>query len=140
MIAAFPDNAINKELRDRLNNLDVDGTTFKFYVKNVTSEKQNFYFLKSTQISQPDFNKCGTGHITSTEIQVVVILPKNQGSELILNNAVSALYSELEDFSLPGSTGLVVNRVELSVENDLSEKIGGNVVYRKIVRLETTIN
>lgn len=139
MIATFPDNAINQELKARLHNLDVNGTTFKFYIKNVTSESQKFYFLKSTQISQLDFNKCGTGHITSTEIQVVVILPKNQGSELILNKAIEALYTELEDFSLPVDTGLTVNRIELSVDNDLTEKIGGDIVYRKIVRVETHI-
>lgn len=137
MIAAFPDNDINLELYNRLNNLDVDGTTFKFYVKQVTSEKQNFYFLKSTQISQPSNTKCGTGHITSTEIQVTVILPKNVGSEDLLNKAVAALYVELEDFNIPGRS---VNNLELSVDNDLTEEIGGNIVYRKIVRMETTID
>lgn len=140
MIAAFPDNEINKELFSRLNNLDVNGITFKFFVKRATSQEPKYYFLKSTQVSQPEFNKCGTGHITSTEIQVVVILPKNQGSEALLNMAVAALYVQLEDFSLPVSTGLKVNRVELSVDNDLTEETGSEVVYRKIVRMETTIN
>lgn len=139
MISAFPDNQINAELKTRLNNLDVNGTIFKYYVKNVTSDNQKFYFLKSTQITQPEFNKCGTGHITSTEIQVTVILSKNKGSELILNNAVAALYSALDGFSLDAGTGLVVNRSELSVDNDLTEKTGANIVYRKIVRLETHI-
>ena len=60
MIAPFPDNPINTELYNRLNNLDVNGTTFKFYVKQVTSDKQKFYFLKSTQLNQPDFTKCGS--------------------------------------------------------------------------------
>lgn len=138
MIAPFPDNAINTELYNRLNNLDVNGTTFKFYVKQVTSDKQKFYFLKSTQLNQPDFTKCGTGYINSTEIQVVAILPKNSGSELILNNAVAALFTELEDFNVSGA--LNVSKVELSVDNDLTEDIGGDIVYRKIVRMELTIN
>ena len=140
MIAEFPDNDINAELKSRLDNLDVNGNEYKFYVKRVTSQKQKFYFLKSTKLNSPFETKCGTGHITPTQIQATVIQPKNVGSELILNNAIAALFNLLEDFSLPSSTGLVVNRHVLSVINDLEEDIGGDTVYRKIVLMETTIN
>lgn len=138
MRTAFPDNAINLELFNRLNNLDVNGTTFKFFVQRVP-EDVNFYFLKSTQPSQEGgVTKCGKGWETSTEIQVVVILPKRSGSEKILNRAVAELMIQLDDFSL--SSPFVVNQVTLSVDNNLTEVVGGNVVHRKIVRMETIIN
>ena len=139
MISPLPDNEINKELKARLHNMEVDGQTFKFYVSKVTSAKDRFYFLVNTQLNAPDNSKCGTGWIHATEIQVVCIHPKNMGSKALLNEATNDLIQELQDFSLPTLSGMSVSLVTINVENELVEDVSSEVVYRKIVRLELRV-
>lgn len=140
MNTPIPDNEINKELKARLNNIDVAGENFKLFVSRVTSQRASNYFLVTTQLNQPERTKCGRGWRNSTEIQVTVILSSNKGSKRLLNSATERLRQGLDDFTLPSGSGLVVNYVELFVENELVETSGANTVYRKIVRMETVIN
>lgn len=139
MNAVLPDNEVNKEIASRLHNSEVDGLTFPLYVSRVTSGNPKQYFLINTQLNNQEFNKCGNGWENSTEIQVIVRQPKNTGSKVLLNNATQEVLSQLADFSLPSSTGLKVNRVELSVANELVDERGNEIVYQKIIRLETSI-
>lgn len=139
MTAQLPDNEINKELRSRLHNMEIGTYMFKFHVSRATSTRDKFYFLVSTQLNTKQSNKCGNGWINSTEIQVVVIFPKNTGSKNIMNLAANEAIQELEDFTLPSATGLKVNLVDLSIDNELVEETKSEVVYRKIIRMETSI-
>lgn len=139
MNAVLPDNEVNKEIASRLHNSEVDGLTFPLYVSRVTSGNPKQYFLINTQLNNQEFNKCGNGWENSTEIQVIVRQPKNTGSKVLLNNATQEVLSQLADFSLPVLTGLKVNRVELSVANELVDERGNEIVYQKIIRLETSI-
>jgi hypothetical protein len=139
MISALPDNEINKELKARLHNMDVGTETFKFYVSKVTSAKDRFYFLVNTQLNSPDNSKCGTGWIHATEIQVVCMFPKNTGSKALLNQATNDVIQELQDFSLPVASNISVSLVTINVENELVEDTAGEVVYRKILRLELRV-
>lgn len=139
MNAVLPDNEVNKEIASRLHNSEVDGVTFPLYVSRVTSGNPKQYFFINTQLNNQEFNKCGNGWENSTEIQVIVRQPKNTGSKVLLNNATQEVLSQLADFSLPSSTGLKVNRVELSVANELVDERGNEIVYQKIIRLETSI-
>ena len=140
MNAVFPDNFINKELKDRLDNMEVDGNTFKLFDSRATTQNPKHYFLISTQLNNQDFNKCGNGWENSTELQIVIRVPKNSGSKALLNLATQDVLTELADFSLPQSTGLVVNKVELSIANELVNERGSEIVYQKILRMETIIN
>ena len=139
MTAQLPDNEINKELRSRLHNMEIGAHRFKFHISRATSARDKFYFLVSTQLNQKDANKCGNGWLNSTEIQVVCIFPKNTGSKNIMNLASNGVIEELQDFTLPSSTGLKVNLVDLSIDNEIVEDTKSEVVYRKIIRLETNI-
>ena len=136
----IPDNHINKELKARLNNLDVDGTAFKFFDSRATSSRSKNYFLLSTQLNGSRRTKCGKGWLNSTEIQVVVIHPLNTGSKALMNRATEELLNEIDDFSLPVGSGFTVNGVETYIANEIVQNEDSNVVYRKIVRMETTIN
>lgn len=140
MTTSLPDNEINKELRARLHNMEIESQMFKFYVSRVTSGNPKLYFLISTQLNQPETTKCGKGWINSTEIQVVTIFHKNKGSKYLMNLATDGVIQELEDFSLPSSTGMKVSTVDISVDNELIEDTRSEVVYRKIIRMETTID
>lgn len=139
MITALPDNEINKELKARLNNMEVGTATFKFYVSRVTSAKDSFYFLVGTQLNQPDNSKCGTGWIHATELQIITRFPKNTGSKALLNEATNDVIQELKDFSLPVITNMSVNLVSLNVENELIEDTASEIVYRKILRMELNV-
>lgn len=139
MIAALPDKHIRKEVYDRIHNSVINTVTFPCYTERVTSGNPDAYFLVSTQLNQPEFNKCGDGWENSTEIQVVVRLKRNSGSKVLLDDATQEVLSELQDFSLPSSTGLKVNQVTLSVDNEIVDERGSEIVYQKIIRLETHI-
>lgn len=139
MNAALPDNHINKEVYDRLHNSVVDGETFPLYVSRVTNGNPKQYFLINTQLNDQEYNKCGNGWTNSTEIQVIVRLKKNEGSKVLMNNATQEVLTELEDFSLPVSTGLKVNSVALSIANEIVDERGSEIVYQKIIRMETSI-
>jgi len=140
MTTTLPDNELNKELKARLQNMEVGNEMFKFFVSRITSQKVKFYFLVTTQLNQPEVTKCGKGWRNSTEIQVTTIYPKNTGSKALMNDATDGVIREIEDFSLPVTTGLKVSTVDISVDNELVENTNSEIVYRKIVRLETLIN
>jgi hypothetical protein len=140
MNTANPDKHIRKEIYDRIHNMEVGGQTFKCFDDRATSSNTKNYFLLSTQLNQPNRTKCGRGWINSTEIQVVTRQPKNHGSRVLLDDAVNGVLEELDGFTLPTASGMKVSLWELSIDNELSQEAGGEIVRVKILRLETTIN
>jgi hypothetical protein len=135
-----PDKHIRKEIYDRIHNAEINGITFKCFDTRVTSDNVKNYFLIGTQLNQPNRTKCGRGWINSTEIQVIVISKKNQGSRVLLDDAVNECLVELDNFSLPTLSGMKVSVNNLSIDNEIVDVQGGEIVYTKILRLETTIN
>jgi len=135
-----PNKYIRKEIYDRIHNADIGGIIFKCFDSRVTSEDIKTYFLISTQLNQPSRTKCNRGWINSTEIQVIVRTFKNTGSRVLIDDAVDEVLTELDEFSLPVGTGLHVSISELSVDNEFVQDVGGEIIYTKIMRLETTIN
>lgn len=138
-IAAFPDNAINKELYSRLNNLNVAGVVFPLYVSSVVLDDPKNYIFVNTQINMPQFNKCGDEWQNITQIQIVTRLSGHQGSKKMLNLATQEVITALYDFSLPVNSGLKARRANIFVENELVEDINSEIIYRKILRLECYI-
>lgn len=135
-----PNKHIRKEIYDRIHNADVDGVTFKCFDSRVPSSDEKNYFLINTQLNQPNRTKCGRGWINSTEIQVICITKTNEGSRVLMDNAVDEVLEELEEFTFPTSVGMKVNLDELSIDNEIIEKKHGEITYTKIIRLQTTIN
>lgn len=140
MNTSLPDKYIRKEIYDRIHNMEINSVTFKCYDTRVTSANPSQYFLITTQLNQPNRTKCGRGWINSTEIQVVVRLKKNSGSRVLLDDAVNGVLTELDEFSLPVLSGMKVSVNDLSIDNELSQIEGGEIIYTKIIRLETTVN
>ena len=135
-----PDKFIRKEIYDRIHNADVGGILFKCYDSRVTIGDVKQYYLISTQLNQPNRTKCGRGWINSTEIQVIVRSSKNTGSRVLLDDAVNEVLVELDEFSLPISTGIKISVNNISIDNELVEESGSEIIYTKILRLETTVN
>lgn len=140
MNTIVPDKFIRKEIYDRIHNMDINGTMFKCFDTRTTASNQNFYTILSTQLNQPLPNKCGNGWENSTEIQVITRYSKNVGSRVMLDDAVNEVIEELSEFSLPSTTGLKVNEQQLSIDNEIVNTERGEVVYTKVIRLQTTIN
>lgn len=136
----LPDKHIRKEIYDRIHNMEVDGVTFKCYNQRTVAKNDKQYFLVTTQLNQPNRSKCGRGWFNSTEIQVVVRKPKNFGSVLLLDNAVDSVLTELESFSLPISSGMKISEDDVSVDNQIEEITGGEIIYTKILRLVSKVN
>lgn len=135
-----PDKHIRKEIYDRIHNADVNGELIKCYDSRVTANNPKYYFLISTQLNQPNRTKCGRGWINSTEIQVIARFKKNEGSRVMIDDMVNEVLEELDQFRLPTATGFKVSTDDLSIDNELTEPSGSEVIYTKILRLETTIN
>ncbi len=135
-----PDKHIRKEIYDRIHNAEVDGVVIKCYDSRVTANDPEQYFLISTQLNQPNRTKCGRGWINSTEIQVISRQKKNVGSRAFLDDMVNEVLEELDQFSLPASTGFKVSVNDLSIDNEIVEETKSEIFYTKILRLETTIN
>lgn len=132
----IPDNLINARIKTLAHNMVVDSKTFPVFVSRATTSRSKNYILINTQLNQPEFNKCGDGWENSTEIQIIVILDTNAGSKVLLNNATNELISRLENFTLSTVT---VNKNHLSVVNEITENRKGQVIYTKVMRLETSI-
>lgn len=139
MNANYPNKYIRSEIYDRLHNADINGTTFPVFTERATVSNSKNYYLISTQLNTQTFNKCGNGWDNSTELQVIVRRRKNEGTKLLLDDAVQEALTELDDFSLPSTTGLKVNRVELSVDNEIVDERGSEIVYQTIIRMLTSI-
>jgi len=135
-----PDKYIRKEIYDRIHNAEVDGIVVKCYDSRVTANDPEQYFLISTQLNQPNRTKCGRGWINSTEIQIIVRRPKNEGTRVFLDNLVNEVLVELDEFSLPAITGFKVNLDDLTIDNEIVEETKSEIFYTKILRLETTVN
>ena len=140
MNTANPDKYIRKEIYDRIHNAEVNGVLFKCFDSRVTSTNVKNYFLISTQLNQPNRTKCNRGWLNSTEIQVIVISPKNTGSRVLMDDAVNEVLTELDNFALPTATGMSVSLSEISLDNEFVNVTGAEIVYTKVIRLEITIN
>ena len=135
-----PDKYIRKEIYDRIHNAEVDGIVVKCYDSRVTANDPEQYFLISTQLNQPNRTKCGRGWINSTEIQIIVRRPKNEGTRVFLDNLVNEVLVELDEFSLPVVSGFKVSLDDLTIDNEIVEETKSEMFYTKILRLETVIN
>lgn len=139
MNADLPNKHIRKEIYDRLNNSTIGGETFPVFTERATNSNSKNYYLISTQLNNQEFNKCGNGWENSTEIQVIVRRKRNEGTKVLLDDAVQNVLTELQDFSLPSATGLKVNRIELSIANEIVDERGSEIVYQSIIRMEIGI-
>ena len=136
MNAQLPDNALNAELKTRLDNLNVNGVVFPFFVGRVGATNPKNYFLVTTQLNDVEETKCGKGWRNSTEIQVIVRQPINLGSKELLNQATEAARQALEDLTI---FGYAINRQEFYIFNELIEERESEIIYQKIIKLETEL-
>lgn len=138
-MAGLPNKHIRKAIYDVIHNMDVNGTTFPCYTEQTGTNSGNYYTLLSTQLNTQESTKCGPGWINDTEIQVVVRVPKNQGSKVLIDDAVDAVITELRDVQLAGASGMRINKRTVDVVQEFSDESATNITYRQIIRFQTHI-
>lgn len=141
-MAALPDKWVRKAIYDRIHNMEIDpGTiTFPCYTEQTGTNSGDYYTLLSTQLNQQNFSKCGSGWDHSCEVQVFVRASKNEGSKLLIDNATDNVLTELADLSLDAGAGMKISELVLDVVNEFSDETTSKIVYRKIIRVQATIN
>lgn len=139
-MAGLPDKFIRKAVYDRIHNMEVDTITFPCYTEQTGTASPDYYTLLSTQLNNQRFTKCGSGWDHSLQIQVIVRVPKNQGSKVLIDNAVDEILTELADLALDAGAGMKISEKVTDILNEFSEELGNKIVYRKIISLQVRVN
>lgn len=66
-------------------------------------------------------------------------MPKNQGSKVLIDDAVDAVITELRDVQLAGAAGMRINKRTVDVVQEFSDESATNITYRQIIRFQTHI-
>ena len=144
MIKQLPDKYIRKAVFNAVNNLVVDTLTIPAFDSRVSGNiiPQHF-ILMTTQTSQVDqMTKCGDVWQSSILIDVVTTYEGsgNPGSSLLADNIMDAVRNATNNLILDVDSGLVVQKQIQDFPNDIVTITENENIFRKLMRLELTIN
>jgi hypothetical protein len=144
MIKQLPDKYIRKAVFSAVNNLVVDSLTIPAFDSRVSGNiiPQHF-ILMTTQTSQVDqMTKCGDVWQSSILIDVVTTYDGsgNTGSRLLSENIIDAVRSATNNLILDESSDLKVQKQTQDFPNDIVTVTENENIFRKLMRLELTIN
>lgn len=140
----IPDKWVRKAIFDRINNVLVDGVIVPCYDSRVTgSIIPSHYVLMTTQTNDEDkANKCEHRWNSSILLDVFTSYSSsgNIGSRLLADNISDAVRDILKNLTLDPLSNLVILTQRLIMPNDLSTNSQTQIVFRKLMRYELTIN
>ena len=144
MIKPLPDKYIRKAVFDAVNNIVVDTLTIPAYDSRVSGNiiPQHF-ILMTTQTSQVNqMTKCGDVWESSILIDIVTTYDGsgNTGSRLLSENILDAVRNATNNLVLDVASGLVVEKQIQDFPNDIVTITDNENIFRKLMRLELTIN
>ena len=144
MIKQLPDKWIRKAVFTAVNNLDVGGQSIRCYDSRVTGKPipKNF-ILMSTQNNRVDkFNKCEYVWESSILIDIITTYngQGNTGSRLLADNILNKVRELTNKIVLDPASGLTVLRQTQNFPGDLTTITKTQNVFRKLMRIELTIN
>ena len=144
MIKPLPDKYVRKAVYDAVNNIVVDTLTIPAYDSRVTGNiiPQHF-ILMTTQTSQVNqMTKCGDVWESSILIDIVTTYDGsgNTGSRLLSENILDAVRNATNNLVLDVASGLVVEKQIQDFPNDIVTITDNENIFRKLMRLELTIN
>lgn len=139
-MAGLPDKWIRKAVYDGINDMVVDTITFPCYTEQTGVNSGDYYTLLSTQLNGQNFTFCGSGWDHSLEIQVIVRVPKNQGSKVLIDNAVNTILTALNTLALDAGAGMKISEKVIDIVTEFSDELANKIVYRKIIRLQVRVN
>lgn len=144
MIKQLPDKYIRKAVFDAVNNLVVDTLTIPAYDSRVTGNViPQHFILMTTQTNQVNqMTKCGDVWESSILIDIVTTYDGsgNTGSRLLSDNILDAVRNATNNLVLDVASGLVVQKQIQDFPNDIVTITENENIFRKLMRLELTIN
>lgn len=144
MIKQLPDKYIRQAVFNAINNLVVDTLTIPAFDSRVSGNViPDHFILMTTQTSQVNqMTKCGDVWESSILIDVVTTYDGsgNTGSRLLSENILDAVRSATNNLVLDVSSGLVIQKQTQDFPNDIVTITENENIFRKLMRLELTIN
>ena len=144
MIKQLPDKYIRKAVFDAVNNIVVDTLTIPAYDSRVTGNViPQHFILMTTQTNQVNqMTKCGDVWESSILIDIVTTYDGsgNTGSRLLSDNILDAVRNATNNLVLDVASGLVVQKQIQDFPNDIVTITENENIFRKLMRLELTIN
>ena len=144
MIKRLPDKYVREAVYNRLSNLVVDGIDIPTYDSRVSGNViPQHYILLSTQTNQVNkMTKCEDTWESSILIDIVTTYDGigNTGSRILADNILNNVRSYTNNLTLLPSSGLVVQKQTQDFPNDIVTITDNENVFRKLMRLELTIN
>ena len=144
MIKRLPDKYIRQAVFNAVNNVVVNTLTIPAFDTRVSGNIiPEHYILLSTQTSQVNqMTKCGDVWESSILIDVVTTYDGsgNTGSRLLSENILDAVRSATNNLVLDVSSGLVIQKQTQDFPNDIVTITENENIFRKLMRLELTIN
>ena len=144
MIKQLPDKYIRKAVFDAVNNLVVDTLTIPAYDSRVSGNViPQHFILMTTQTNQVNqMTKCGDVWESSILIDIVTTYDGsgNTGSRLLSDNILDAVRNATNNLVLDVASGLVVQKQIQDFPNDIVTITENENIFRKLMRLELTIN
>tara|TARA_R110001583_G_scaffold114132_1_gene264580 strand:- start:6688 stop:7122 length:435 start_codon:yes stop_codon:yes gene_type:complete len=144
MIKQLPDKYVRKAVFDAVNNIVVDTLTIPAYDSRVTGNViPQHFILMTTQTNQVNqMTKCGDVWESSILIDIVTTYDGsgNPGSRLLSDNILDAVRNATNNLVLDVSSGLVVQKQIQDFPNDIVTITENENIFRKLMRLELTIN
>ena len=144
MIKQLPDKYIRKAIFNAVNNIVVDTLTIPAYDSRVSGNViPQHFILMTTQTSQVNqMTKCGDVWESSILIDIVTTYDGsgNTGSRLLADNILDAVRSATNNLVLDVASGLVVQKQIQDFPNDIVTITENENIFRKLMRIELTIN
>ena len=144
MIKQLPDKYVRKAVFDAVNNLVVDTLTIPAFDSRVSGNViPQHFILMTTQTNQVNqMTKCGDVWESSILIDIVTTYDGsgNTGSRLLSDNILDAVRNATNNLVLDVSSGLVVQKQIQDFPNDIVTITENENIFRKLMRLELTIN
>ena len=144
MIKQLPDKYIRKAVFDAVNNIVVDTLTIPAYDSRVSGNViPQHFILMTTQTNQVNqMTKCGDVYESSILIDIVTTYDGsgNTGSRLLSDNILDAVRNATNNLVLDVASGLVIQKQIQDFPNDIVTVTENENIFRKLMRLELTIN
>jgi hypothetical protein len=144
MNKSLPDKWIRKAVYDAINNIVVDTFTIPCFDGRVVGNViPDHFILLTTQTSDVDkANKTESRWESSILIDIVTTYKStsNPGSRVLADNILDAVRNATNNLTLDASCGLIIrNRIQ-SFPNDIITVSQNENIFRKLMRIELTIN
>lgn len=144
MTKNLPDKYLRKAVFLAINNIVVDGVTVPCYDRRITTnDEPKAYCLVTAQSNQVvRANKCEDRWDSSILIEVFTRYPKagNYGSRLLADNILDEVRRLTDNLTLDAGASLTNVYQRQSFPDDLVTETSNEIIFRKFMRIEITLN